>query len=334
MERFAVELKKIKENLRGCRDDEIRRKARALILIMESTASVRLACDKLGMVPKTFYVWRTRLLRSNFELSVLKNRSRRPHRSPGKTNTETEEELLSIRTESGHCGGIIVSFIYKEKTGKSIAHSTCDKIFSRKGVVCRRRIKPNLHNKRYASSRPLERVQFDTLWLGLEDDHGNRVYSVNAVDCCSRYAFSWTSDSKGSDAAVDALGSFLRTVGTPELIQTDNGVEFTARFTSELNHKRNKPAKLAPFESILRDAGIPHYLIRPRKPQLNGKVERFNQTLLRWVTAAKLNGKPILQIDQAVQRFIIWYNYKRPHSALNGLPPAAAYPNLPGSRAA
>lgn len=334
MERFRDDLKKIKENLRYVRDHEVRMKSRILIRVLESQVSVRLACDKSGITPKTFYCWLNRARRANFNLLNIKNKSRRPCSSPLQISETEADRLCKIREKTGHCGGRIVSITYYQQTGKTISHSAADKVFSRRGLVCKRRIHKNPHTKRYSSKKPLERVQFDTLWLGIEDENGNRVYTTDAIDCCSRFAFVRTCDSKGSDATKETLHAFLKEIGRPELIQTDNGVEFTARYTSELNSKRIKPAKMAGFEAVLFDLKIPHYLIKPRTPQHNGKVERFHRTLLRWVHAMDLHGRPMIEIDRAIQTFVHWYNFKRPHSALNYLPPAAAFYPLPPSRAA
>lgn len=325
MERYSEDLRKIKENLRGVRDHEVRMKARVMIRVLEADESIQLSCDRLGITAKTFYTWLNRARAANFDLQLVKNKSRRPHSSPCRTSKEIEDRLCTIREKTGHCGGHIVSFVYYQETGRKISHSTADKIFYRRDLTQKRRVHKNSHTLRYSSKKPLERVQFDTLWLGIEDENGNRVYTTDAIDCCSRFAFVRTCDSKGSDAAKETLEEFLRKFGKPELIQTDNGVEFTARYTSELNSKRIKAPKLAAFEAVLFDLGIPHYLIKPRTPQHNGKVERFHRTLLRWVHAMDLHGRPFAEIDRAIQTFVQWYNHERPHSALNYLPPAAAF---------
>ena len=325
MERYREDLRKIKENLRGVRDDEILMKARILIRVLESDEAIRLSCDRLGITAKTFYAWLSRARAANFNLQFVKNKPRRPHSSPLRTPRDVEERLCEIRQKTGHSGGQIVSFVYYQETGKKISHSAADKIFARLKLTAKRRVCKSQHTLRYSSKKPLERVQFDTLWLGIEDENGNRVYTTDAIDCCTRFAFVRLCDSKDSDAAKETLQEFLAKVGKPALVQTDNGVEFTARYTSELNSKRMKPAKMAAFEAVLFDLGIPHYLIKPRTPQHNGKVERFHRTLLRWVHAMDLHGRPFHEINNAIQTFVHWYNHKRPHSALNYLPPAAAF---------
>ncbi len=67
------------------------------------------------------------------------------------------------------------------------------------------------------------------------------------------------------------------------MIQTDNGVEFTYFFISRSNLKRKKKERYSPFEQILEQQGIEHYLIKPRTPAHNGKVERFHKNVfLGW----------------------------------------------------
>ena len=55
-----------------------------------------------------------------------------------------------------------------------------------------------------------------------------------------------------------------------ECVQTDNGPEFTNRFTS----RRGAPTL---FEACLKQRGIVHKLIRPFTPRHNGKVERSHR---------------------------------------------------------
>ena len=55
-----------------------------------------------------------------------------------------------------------------------------------------------------------------------------------------------------------------------ECVQTDNGLEFTNRFSSSTDKKTL-------FETTLQDLGIRHKLIRPYTPRHNGKVERSHR---------------------------------------------------------
>ena len=91
MNRFIDELVQIKHNLKGVRDDQIRRKVRLIIRVMESTC-VSLECDQLGITRKTFYDWRSKLIKSDFDINSLKNKSHRPKNFPNQTSKEVEDE--------------------------------------------------------------------------------------------------------------------------------------------------------------------------------------------------------------------------------------------------
>jgi transposase InsO family protein len=81
--------------------------------------------------------------------------------------------------------------------------------------------------------------------------------------------------------------------------------------------------RLSPqFRSAVAALGARHILIPPRHPQVNGKVERFNRTLLEewaYVRLYRSNGARL----QALARWVEFYNSIRPHTALGGRPPMA-----------
>lgn len=65
---------------------------------------------------------------------------------------------------------------------------------------------------------------------------------------------------------------------------------------------------------------IEHRRIRPRRPQTNGKAERFNRTLLdewAYVRTYRSNGER----SRALDRWLHLYNHHRGHTALGGRPP-------------
>ena len=272
------------------------------------------------MCPKTFYDWRKKLKASDYDLKALRNRPRGPRISSRRTDQETVKELCAIRKETGDTGGLVVSHIYHKRTGKKTAHSTVDNIFAREGLSAKyRNKKTNPHTKRYASAKALDRVQMDTVGLKIEDDHGNKVFAVTGIDCCSRFSFAHCCLEKSTEEAKTGLLKLLETFGSPRLIQTDNGVEFTYLFISRSNAKRIKEERYAPFEKILEQEGIEHYLIKPRTPAHNGKVERFHRSLLRYVRSQELNGKDLDLIKGSIEKFVKFYNEEKPHNSLKGL---------------
>jgi len=97
-------------------------------------------------------------------------------------------------------------------------------------------------------------------------------------------------------------------------IRTDRGHEFQAR-----------------FHWYVEDKGIRHVYIKPKSPQLNGKVERSHRTdqeefnqLLTYTDDVDLNTNWFLSLEDARQKNSIWqeeYNNFRPHSSLGDLTP-------------
>jgi transposase InsO family protein len=92
-----------------------------------------------------------------------------------------------------------------------------------------------------------------------------------------------------------------------ERVMTDNGSGYVAKL----------------FRKALRMLGIRHIRTRPYTPKTNGKAERFIQTMLReWAYAIPFKSSATRAAD--LDRWLSWYNERRPHSALNRRPPAHA----------
>jgi putative transposase len=68
--------------------------------------------------------------------------------------------------------------------------------------------------------------------------------------------------------------------------------------------------------------GIGHILAAPFHPQINGKVERYQQSLKREVN--QLSYELPSQLERAIADFVDYYNYRRYHKALGNVTPADA----------
>jgi transposase InsO family protein len=82
--------------------------------------------------------------------------------------------------------------------------------------------------------------------------------------------------------------------------------------------------------AALRELGLRHLLIRPYRPQTNGKAERFIQTLLNEWAWARLYGSST-ERAAALPLDLHRYNYKRPHGSLGKQAPATKVNNLVGN---
>jgi hypothetical protein len=118
------------------------------------------------------------------------------------------------------------------------------------------------------------------------------------------------------------VASFIdtaNTCGLPASTLTDNGSVYTARFT----HGHNE------FELLLANLGIIQKNGHPGHPQTQGKIERFHQTLKRWL-APRPRPATLPDVQALLDTFRSLYNTERAHRALRPhTTPAQAYTALP-----
>ncbi|MBA5221225.1 IS481 family transposase, partial [Streptomyces griseoaurantiacus] len=188
--------------------------------------------------------------------------------------------------------------------------------------------------RRYERDRPGELVHVDIKKLGnIPDGGGHKTlgrqagrktragagysYLHNAVDDHSRLAYSEILADEKKETAVGfwtrAHAFFAQAGITVERVLTDNG----SCYKSHL------------WRNSLAQAGISHKRTRPYRPQTNGKVERFNRTLLdEWAYAQSYRSEA--ERRDAYTAWLHTYNHHRGHTALEGQPPASRVPNLTG----
>lgn len=138
---------------------------------------------------------------------------------------------------------------------------------------------------------------------------------VTGLDDHSRYCVIATVVRRATGRAVcAAFAAALARFGLPGEVLTDNGKQFTGRFT------KPRPGEVL-FERICRENGIVARNTKPRSPTTTGKVERFHQSL----QGECLNGRIFDSVEQAqaaVDLFVAEYNYDRPHQGIDDAFPA------------
>jgi transposase InsO family protein len=253
----------------------------------------------------------------------LRPRSRRPRSSPQQTAQAVEDEIIAIRKEldrGGHeAGAATIAFHLSERRGSSPAVSTIWRILVDRGfVVPQPHKRPKSSYLRFAAEQPNERWQADITHWALAD--GTGVEICNWLDDHSRFCL----DShalrtfKGGDVDRrfrDTAASY----GNPASLLTDNGAVFTGR-----SRGRGRVA----LEVTLHSLGISFRHSRPYHPQTCGKVERFHQTLKKWL-ARQPRARTLRQLQRQLDTFRTYYNDVRPHRALHRCTPTTAYTARP-----
>jgi len=117
------------------------------------------------------------------------------------------------------------------------------------------------------------KVQFWYTGKFKKKQHSLKFYQYSLIDECSRECFVYAYDRHNATSTKDFLTRAIVYFGyIPDIIQTDNGKEFTnklARWDTDKEHDADK---------VMNYFGITHKLIEPATPRHNGKVERFHRT--------------------------------------------------------
>lgn len=104
-----------------------------------------------------------------------------------------------------------------------------------------------------------------------------------------------------------------------EYVLTDNGKAFTDRFTPA--GQRESTAR-HPFDQADVDIQAEHRLIKPRTPQTNGMVERFNGRISELLKTTRFASA--LELAEAIKHYEKLYNHAIPQKALGYQTPIQA----------
>jgi transposase InsO family protein len=304
---------------------------RALVADVESGLSCRAAARRRGVSPTTACKWWSRWSAATAEqrdaLACLEDRSSRPHRSPRRLSAVEQRRICAVRRRSGWGPRLIAG-----ETGHP--HATVWRTLRRAGISRpprQPREQPRLYewpcpgdllhidSKRFVRfTRPGHAVTGDRRRSGQEKRLRigyEWVHSI--VDDHSRYAYSELHPDERADTVTGfvarALAHFAELGIEPRRLLSDNAWTY--------RHNRT-------LRELLQAHRIEHRFIRPRRPQTNGKVERYQQTLKReWGLGRVYRTSE--HRAQALSHWLRYYNTCRPHSSLGGQPPISRVHNLP-----
>jgi transposase InsO family protein len=236
-------------------------------------------------------------------LMALAPRSRRPH-TPRTTRPAIVRRILQLRRQQW--GAARIAAIV------GVGGKTVHRILARHGQARLPR-PPHPPAKRYEKSRPGELLHLDVKVLA-SLRNARHDYEFAAVDDYSREAVAQLTTRQDSVTATAFLERVIATVPYRiEAVMTDNAMAFTMRFA----HHAHCTTR---FEQACRSLAIRHYLLRPRRPQSNGKVERFFRTVDEECLARQRRWT-FQHRAAAIERFVWYYNHQRPHLSLNGMTP-------------
>lgn len=152
---------------------------------------------------------------------------------------------------------------------------------------------------------------------------GRECKLVTGIDDHSRFVVITQVVVEPSGRAVcQAFLDAMRRYGVPSEVLTDNGKQFTGRFTKPF------PAEVM-FETICRQNGITARLTKPRNPTTTGKIERWHGTLRRELLDHAGPFESVQAAQQAIEAWTHAYNHERPHQSLGMATPASLFRPAP-----
>lgn len=251
-------------------------------------------------------------------LDGLEPKSRRPRSSPTKSDQTVSDLILEIRyhliAQGMDAGPRSIAWQISNQDLTPPSNATIWRILKTAGAITPQpRKRPRNSYIRFQAEQPNETWQSDFTHWRLAD--GTDVEILNFLDDHSRFLLGCQVFKPVTSQAV--IGLFLDCVssfGPPQSTLTDNGLVFTSRFIGGKS----------PFEYTLANLGIRQKNGSPGHPQTQGKIERFHQTLKKFL-AQMPRVQTLDQLQLQLNEFKRRYNTERPHSSLGQKTPQTVF---------
>lgn len=253
--------------------------------------------------------------------AAFEARSRRPDRSPRATPPEVVERIIEVRShlvEAGDDAGAETIRWHLATEGVAISAATIGRYLHRAGLITPQPHKrPRSSYIRFEAELPNETWQTDFTHYPLSTGEDTEILSF--LDDHARFALAVVAHRRITGPIVVAeFRNAAAHHGIPASTLSDNGMVFTTRLSGGKGGRNG-------FESELRRLGIQQKNSRPNHPTTCGKVERFQQTMKRWL-AAQAQPATIEELQALLDRFVVHYNEERPHRSLpDRCTPSVAY---------
>ena len=258
--------------------------------------------------------------------AAFEPRSRRPHTNPTRLPQATVDLIIALRAELAgkglDDGAQTIAWHLQHHHGLEVSVASIHRHLRAAGLITAQPQKrPKSSYIRFAAEQPNERWQADFThwWLA----GGTHTEILCWLDDHARYAISITAHRRVTGPiVVDTFRDACAAHGIPASTLTDNGMVFTTRLSG------GKGGRNA-FENELRRLGVTQINSTPNHPTTCGKVERFHQTLKKWLTGQP-RAATLTELQTQLDVFINIYNHHRPHRSMpHHATPATAYTARP-----
>jgi len=283
--------------------------------LQANNGQIRRTARQLGISPGTVLNWRRRARTGSrggrYLATDPKRRSTRPKtRRATSLSAEAQDELVRLRKARGH-GARKLTVL----AGLSVHHNTVHRFLKAKGLTAtgktyrRPRYQKTTHMYVENALTP-GKLQMDVKYVTPQlSGLVHTVYLYAIMDIFSRFKFGVMLPLLDQELAIRSAGEMVPLLPfRSDFIQTDNGLEFQARFNS----------------FVTEDLGLKHHYIHKSSPNENAVIERsFRTDEEEFFFRLPKRPKDLNELNLAYQQFLFYYNTERPHLGIDLKTPQA-----------
>jgi len=287
---------------------------------IENKLTMAELCRMYEISPKNGYKWLNRYKTEGDD--GLRDRSRAPHTQVLQVGFEVTEAILAVRFRFSTWGPKkVLSYLKREFPDQLWpSTTTIGNIFDKNGLTVSRKLRKRVPGRTSPLSHAL--ISNDVWcadfkgWFLTKD--GSKCEPFTLTDGTSRFLLRCLRlDSNNVEHVWAVLDSAFREYGLPLFFRSDNGSPFATCGAG----------RLSKLSINLIKAGVTPEWIDPGKPQQNGRHERMHQTLKNEVA-----NSPEFSLEEQSMKlkdFKHYYNYIRPHEAIDQMTPGSIYTPSP-----
>jgi len=285
-------------------------KSEILSLVAGSGLPRRRALAQLGLAKSTYYRWLKRQVGGR-----LQDRKGGLPVPWNKLRPEEEKMILALARAFPELSSRELALRITDVEGLYVSESTVFRALKREGLIKPAEIVGFKAGKEYHRKTKRTNELWATDCSHIKVIDWGWYYLVTVMDDHSRFILAWELKSDmASNSLIDAVQKAVDATG-----MTDVPVEDRTMLLSD-----NGPGYISrQFGDYLRLVGIRHILASPYHPQTNGKIERYHRTIKGELSLmpCEMPG----ELEEAIRKFIEYYNYRRYHEGLGNVTPYDVY---------
>jgi transposase InsO family protein len=294
----------------------VEHRRRAVMEVLDGAAVAQVA-RQFGTSRQSVHAWLKRFEAEGEQ--GLVERSRRPKTSPTRLAADVEALVCELRRAHPRWGPRRIAHeLSKRGISPAPGRTTVYRVLTRNNLIEPQEQQHRRKYRRWQRDAPMQLWQLDIMGgVFLADCRECKL--VTGIDDYSRYMVITQVVVEPSGRAVcQAFTDAMARYGVPSEVLTDNGKQFTGRYTKPF------PAEVL-FEQICRENGITAKLTKPRSPTTTGKIERWHKSLRRELLDDCGPFESLHAAQTAIETWAHTYNRERPHQSLGMQTPASLF---------